>query len=138
MKTKFIVASILFAFLSIMVIGQEANDIETKKTIEANPSNYINQGGVLPDKRETKESQEKKPEFIIHKSTSETEGERKVQYKTLEELNKYHDQTSPEYKLLKEQWIKENQSLYEKNNPEVPAEKTMSPEDRKKEFNSTH
>lgn len=138
MKTKFIVASILFAFLSIMVIGQEANDIETKKTIEANPSNYINQGGVLPDKRETKESQEKKPEFIIHKLTSETEGERKVQYKTLEELNKYHDQTSPEYKLLKEQWIKENQSLYNKNNPEVPAEKTMSPEDRKKEFNSTH
>jgi len=136
MKTKFIVASILFAFLSIMVIGQEANDIETKKTIEANPSNYINQGGILPDKRETKESQEKKPEFIIHKSTSETE--RKVQYKTLEELNKYHDQTSPEYKLLKEQWIKENQSLYDKNNPEVPAEKTMSPEDRKKEFNSTH
>ncbi len=53
MKTKFIVTTILFAFLSIMVIGQEANDIEKKKTIEANPSNYINQGSVLPDKIET-------------------------------------------------------------------------------------
>ena len=77
MKTKTTVTTIFFAFLSITVIGQESNDIEKKKTIENNPSNYINQGGVLPDKREPKESQEKKPEFVIHKSTSETGVERK-------------------------------------------------------------
>ncbi|MDB2656810.1 hypothetical protein N9Y60_02015 [Crocinitomicaceae bacterium] len=137
MKLKLTLTTAVLTVFSLSVLSQDSKEVNKLKEIKNDPAKYIEEGGVLPETKEMPlDSKEKKPEFVIHKSTSETEVERKIQYKTLDELNKYHDQTSSEYELLKEQWIKENKSLYEKNNPEVPAEKTMSPEDRKKQYNS--
>jgi hypothetical protein len=126
-----------FSLLAVSAIGQEVQDKEKEKSIQENPSLYIKQGGVLPEQNaRVANPVVKQPDFIIHKSPNNEL--RKVNYETLEELNKYNDQTSPEYQKLKERWIKEHQIEYDKSNPIVPKEKVQSIEERQQKINPSN
>ena len=131
MKQKTILSVLFFSLIAVSTFGQEAQDMEKEKKIQENPDLYIKQGGVLPDKNvRVEKTIIRQPDFVIHKSSDDEL--RKVKYETLEELNRYNDQTSLEYQELKKDWIKQHQLEYEKSNPTVPVEKVQSIEERKK------
>ena len=138
MKTKTTLSASVLLFISVSSFGQVIKDQEKQKVIESNPTVYINQGGVLPDRkvRTEQKSQIVGLDFIIHKSENENKGEVKTRkYKSLEELNKYNDQTSSEYQILKESWIKEHQLEYNTKNPTIVPSTKLSVDERMKKYN---
>ena len=138
MKKKTILSASFLLLISASSFGQAIKDQEKQKVIDSNPTKYLKQGGILPDQknRTGQTSQVVGLDFIIHNSEDVNEGEVKnLKYQSLDELNKYQNQTSSEYQILKENWVKANQLEYNRKNPAVVPSTKLSTDERLKKYN---
>ena len=138
MKTNTILSASVLLLISVSSFGQGVKDHEKQKVIDSNPAVYINQGGILPDRkvRDEKTRQVGGLDFIIHTSENPNKGEVKTRkYQSLEELSKYNDQTTSEYQILKANWINAHQLEYNRKNPTVVPSTKLSADERMKKYN---
>eukprot|EP00586_Coscinodiscus_wailesii_P014252 CAMPEP_0172509026 /NCGR_PEP_ID=MMETSP1066-20121228/217044_1 /TAXON_ID=671091 /ORGANISM="Coscinodiscus wailesii, Strain CCMP2513" /LENGTH=101 /DNA_ID=CAMNT_0013287325 /DNA_START=84 /DNA_END=389 /DNA_ORIENTATION=+ len=93
------------------------------KEIQKDPERYIEQGGVLPESKATTATfKVHNADFIIHRNLSNSDATKDVDFETLYQLCGVKDQTSEEYRQLKEAWLKKYQLLYENSNAIVSDE----------------
>lgn len=137
MKLKLTLITAVLTMFSLSVLSQDSKDVNKRKEIKNDPAKYIEEGGVLPETKEMPlDSKEKIPEFIIHRTENGIEESKEKNLESLKLLNQIEDQTSSEYLRLKETWILQNQSFYQKCNPEIRDDQTKPIEERKLENNS--